>query len=63
MRRFTAEPQEIRKQVEKMLQAGVIEACHSSFKSGVVLARKKDGSHLPLRGRLTQAQRDHGGEQ
>ncbi len=43
---FTAEEthQEICKQVEKMLQAGVIEACHSPFASVVVLARKKDGT-------------------
>ena len=45
MRRFTQEETaEIRKQVEKMLTAGVIEACRSPFASGVVLARKKDGS-------------------
>ncbi len=45
MRRFAAEEtQAIRKQVENMLQAGVIEACHSPFATGVVLARKKDGT-------------------
>ncbi len=43
MRRFKAEEkQEIRKRVEKMLQVGVIEASHSPFANGVVLARKKD---------------------
>jgi hypothetical protein len=30
--------------VEMMLRVGVIEACHSPFASGVVLARKKDGT-------------------
>ena len=45
MRRFTSEETaEIRRQVEMMLKAGVIESCHSPFASGVVLARKKDGS-------------------
>jgi hypothetical protein len=45
MLRFTAEETlEIRKQVTKMLEAGVIEACHSPFASGVVLAREKDGT-------------------
>jgi hypothetical protein len=45
MRRFTCEETaDILKQVETMLTAGVIESCHSPFTSGVVLARKKDGS-------------------
>ncbi len=45
MRRFKAdETLDIRKQVTKMLEAGVIEAFHSPFASGVVLARKKDGT-------------------
>jgi hypothetical protein len=45
MRRFTAEEtQEIRKQITKMVDAGVIEACHSPLTSRVVLARKKDGT-------------------
>ncbi len=30
--------------MEMMLRVGVIEACHSPFASGVVLARKKDGT-------------------
>jgi hypothetical protein len=42
MRRFTTEETaQITKQVEKMLRAEVLEACHSPFASGVVLARKK----------------------
>jgi hypothetical protein len=46
MRRFSAdETAEIRRQIDKMLRADVIEACHSPFASGVVLARKKDGSY------------------
>ena len=45
MRRFTSEEtQEIKRQVERMAAAGVVEACHSPFASGVVLARKKCGS-------------------
>jgi hypothetical protein len=45
MRRFTAEETaEITRQIHKLLRAEVIEACHSPFASGVVLARKKDGT-------------------
>jgi hypothetical protein len=45
MRRFTAEETaEITWQVSIMLDCGAIEACHSPFASGVVLARKPNGS-------------------
>jgi hypothetical protein len=43
-RNKTEETLEIIKKVTNMLQAGVIEACHSPFADGVVLARKKDGT-------------------
>jgi hypothetical protein len=43
MRRFKAEETaEIKKQVDKMLRAEGMGACHTPFASGVLLACKKD---------------------